>query len=511
MTNIISLQLELSQPIPLIVGNVDYKNFKNILDRINEILQLSGIDLRIMKYELEEAEKEFIKRYSEINKEFKSFTNKQQTRIQLQAKRKIRYAISRKLTGESYRDFCIHLSESHLLQRFCLLDTLGIIKVPSKSSLERYEKEVPEEIIRECVAILIDASKSPVDIENNKQELLLAKEIDMSDYYLDATCVKANIHYPVDWVLLRDATKTLMKAIILIRKYGLKNRMDNPNEFIRGINNLCIQMTHAQNRKDSKKKRKLILRIMKKLIKKVQFHGEKYRNLLESNWEGTELSQAQSMQIIKRMDNVLNQLPEAIKQAHERIIGERQVKNEDKILSLYDPNIHIIVRGKPEAKVEFGNTLVIGEIKKGLIIDWKLYENTSPGDSKLLPESIERLEINYNGYQPENVGTDRGCDSKANKKYLKSKGINNHMCPRSPKELQERCLEKDFLYHQKRRGQTEARIGIFKNNFLGKPLKSKGFKNKNQSVSWSILSHNLWVLARLAKIKVEQIQDKKIA
>jgi hypothetical protein len=511
MTNIIPLQLELSQPIPLVVGNVDYRNFKNTLERIDELLILSGIEIRIMKYELDEAEKEFIKQYQEKDKVFKDFSYKQQSQIQLQVKRKIRYAISRKLTEESYRDFCVHLSESHLLQRFCLLDTLGIIEVPSKSCLERFEKQIPEEIIRECVAILVDAAKSPVDIEKNKQKIMLAKEIDMADYYLDATCVKANIHYPVDWVLLRDATKTLMKAIILIRKYGLLYRMDNPKEFIREINNLSIQMTHAHNKKDSKKKRKRILRTMKKLLKKIQAHGKRYRNLLETNWQETQLSYAQAMRIVERMDNVLNQLPEAIKQAHERIIGERQVKNEDKILSLYDPNVHVVVRGKPDAKVEFGNVLVIGEIKEGLIIDWKLYEDTVPGDSKFLPESLERLENNYQGYQPVNVATDRGCDSAANKKYLKSKGINNHMCPRSPKELQERCLEKDFLYHQKRRGQIEARIGIFKNNFLGKPLKSKGFKNKNQSIGWAILTHNLWVLARLSKIKVEEIQDKKTA
>jgi len=511
MTDIIPLQLEISQPIPLVVGNLDYINFKNILDRINEILVLSEIDIRMMKYELDEAEKEFKKQYQKMNKEFKGFSYKQQSRIQLNAKRKIRYAISRKLTGESYRDFCIHLSESHLLQKFCLLDTLGIIKVPSKSSLDRFEKEMPEDIIREYVTMLVEAAKSPVDIENYKQKIMLAKEINTSDYYFDATCVKANIHYPVDWVLLRDATRTLMKAIILIRKYGLKNRMEEPKKFIKRINNLSIQMTHAQNKKDSKKKRKQILRIMKELLKKIRVHGKKYKNLLESSWQETELTKNQAMRIIERMDNILNQLPEAIKQAHERIIGGRQVKNEDKILSLYDSKVHVIVRGKPEAKVEFGNTLVIGEIKEGLIIDWKLYEDTASGDNKLLPESLDRLEKEYNGYQPENVATDRGCDSAANKKYLESKGIKNYMCPRSPKELDERCLEKDFLYHQKRRGQTEARIGIFKNNFLGKPLRSKGFKYKNQSIAWAILTHNLWVLARLSKIKVKEKQDKKTA
>jgi len=511
MIDIIPLQLEFSQPIPSIIGNLDYKNFKNILDRINEILILSGIDNKIMQYELAEAEKEFIEKYQKINKNFKSFSYKQQSRIQLQAKRKIRYAISRKLKEESYRDFCVHLSESHLLQKFCLLDTLGKIRIPSKSSLERFEKSLPKEIIRECVAILIDAAKSPVDTEHEKQKIMLAKEINTIDYYLDATCVKSNIHYPVDWVLLRDATRTLMKAILLIRKYGLKNRMDNPGIFINEINKLSIQMTHTRNRKDSKKKQKKILRLMKKLMKKIKGHGENYKELLELNWEKTELSKNQAMRIVERMDNILQKLPLAIKQAHERIIGGRLVKNEDKILSLYDSNIHVIVRGKPEARIEFGNTLVIGEIKEGLIIDWKLYRDTAPHDNKLLPESLERLEKNYNGYQPENVATDRGCDSVSNKKYLASKGINNFMCPRSPKELQVRSLEKEFLYHQKRRGQTEARIGIFKNNFLGKPLKSKGFKNKEQSLAWAILTHNLWVLARLPQIKSNQEQNKKIA
>jgi hypothetical protein len=511
MAKIIPLQQEFCQPIPLVVGNLDYNNFKSLLERINEIIKISGIDNKIMQYELDKAEEKALEDAETSGKKFIHLSYKQQSRIQTNAKRSLRYAIARKLTDESYRDFCIHLAEGHLLQRFCLLDTLGKIRVPSKSNLERFEKSLPEEIIRECVAILIDAAKSPVDTQQEKQKIMLAKEINTIDYYFDATCVKSNIHYPVDWVLLRDATRTLMKAILLIRKYGLKNRMDNPGIFINEINKLSIQMTHTRNRKDSKKKQKKILRLMKKLMKKIKGHGENYKELLELNWEKTELSKNQSMRIVERMDNILQKLPLAIKQAHERIIGERQVKNEDKILSLYDSNIHVIVRGKPEAKVEFGNTLVIGETKEGLIIDWKLYKDTAPQDNKLLPESLERLEKNYNGLKPENVATDRGCDSAANKKYLASKGIKNFMCPRSPKELQVRCLEKEFLYHQKRRGQTEARIGIFKNNFLGKPLKSKGFKNKEQSLAWAILTHNLWVLARLPQIKTKQEQNKKSA
>jgi hypothetical protein len=51
--------------------------------------------------------------------------------------------------------------------------------------------------------------------------------------------------------------------------------------------------------------------------------------------------------ILRRMKRVLDQMPEAMRQAHERIIGERRVANADKILSLYESDIHVIVRGNP--------------------------------------------------------------------------------------------------------------------------------------------------------------------
>ena len=98
----------------------------------------------------------------------------------------------------------------------------------------------PEEIIRELSAIVIIAATTPVtEIEDNL--LKLEEGITMDDYFADSTCVKANIHYPVDWVLLRDATRTLIKAVKVIRKHGLKNRMDEPSDFINGMNKLCIK------------------------------------------------------------------------------------------------------------------------------------------------------------------------------------------------------------------------------------------------------------------------------
>jgi hypothetical protein len=78
----------------------------------------------------------------------------------------------------------------------------------------------------------------------------------------------------------------------------------------------------------------------------------------------------------------------------------------------------------------------------------------------------------------------------------KKKMINN-ICPRNPHELIERLQSEEFRFHQNRRSQTEGRIGILKNKFTGSPIKNKKFEYKEISVAWAVLTHNLWVLARL--------------
>jgi hypothetical protein len=206
------------------------------------------------------------------------------------------------------------------------------------------------------------------------------------------------------------------------------------------------------------------------------------------------------------MEGVLEQLPAAIKQAHERIIGRRQVANADKILSLYEPDIHVIVRGKAQADIEFGNTLFLAEQREGLILDWRLLREQSLGDAMLLKASLERQREVFGRY-PEGVGADRGFDRSLTRDFLETNEIYNGICPRSVKMLQELRRDEGFKALQRRRAQTEGRIGILQNDFFGQPLLSKGFEHREIAVAWAILAHNLWVLARLP-LAEEQVKKK---
>jgi len=296
---------------------------------------------------------------------------------------------------------------------------------------------------------------------------------------------------------------------VQIRKRGLRHRIGPPETFMREMNNLCIEMTHTRKRKEGKKVRKQVLRRMKQLMKVIEAHAANYHAILEENWRQTGWSELETHVVLDRIQGIIDQLPQAVHQAHERIIGERRVANGEKILSLYEPDIHVLVRGKAEAETEFGNALYLAEQNDGLIVDWKFIQEQPPSDSKLVKSSLKRITTNYG--KPESYTGDRGFDSTLSRTNLNDLDIINGICPRSVPAMQHKLEDENFCLLQKRRGSTEGRIGIFKNAYLGTPLRSQGFEHREIRITWCILGHNLWKLATLAAQKRAEIETELAA
>lgn len=490
----VAYQPELSPALPVVLGNVDYQSYKATLQRIDEILCKSGVEKTFIQYYLAETERRYREQATQNGLSYVPPGAKETAKLEEHAVLALRCNIIRSMESISCRRLSQRLADSPLLQWFCNINRMDVIRVPSKSAIDRYAKAVPESKVRELVYELIRTAANCE--EDGRSRLGLQAPLSLTTLLLDTTCVKANIHFPVDWVLLRDAARTLMKAIIVIRRHGLKNRIADPTEFIRDINRLCIKMTHTRRRRDSRKYRKEVLRLMKKLLRRIDSHARRYRDLLAEDWRQTDLAEGDVRYILSRIDGIRDQLSAAIDQAHERIIGGRKVRNKDKILSLYEPDIHVIVRGKSGSEVEFGNTFLLGEQKAGAIVVWGLIKE-SRSDSKMIKDSIERFRLAY-GQLPGAMVTDRGFDSPGNREFINgNSGMYDSICPKSPTTLRERMKESQFRDLQRRRSQTEGRIGIFKNVFLGRPFRSKGFVNRELNITWSVLSHNLWVIARL--------------
>jgi hypothetical protein len=203
--------------------------------------------------------------------------------------------------------------------------------------------------------------------------------------------------------------------------------------------------------------------------------------------------------ILKRVDGILTQVDRVIHQAHERVIGERRVPNQRKILSVYEDHVHVIVRGKAGSEVEFGNALYIAEQEDGIIVDYYLCEDASPGDPALLSDSINRAKTGL-GITPAVIAGDRGFDSPAVRKTFEAMDTYNAVASRSVPKMEAQLRDETFCGHQNRRAQTEGRIAILK-GFTANPMLQKGIKRRKIHVSLSILSHNLW---KMAGIRIQQ-------
>ena len=75
------------------------------------------------------------------------------------------------------------------------MDGLEQVRVPSKSELSRFAHWLPAEDMRSIIKGL------PVRGLEQATKLGLKQALDLESYFLDSSCLKVNIHFPVDWVL----------------------------------------------------------------------------------------------------------------------------------------------------------------------------------------------------------------------------------------------------------------------------------------------------------------------
>jgi hypothetical protein len=81
---------------------------------------------------------------------------------------------------------------------------MGSIKTFSKSTSDRFSRWIDEKtlhLINEKLTALLVTTEAPSgQIHTPAAALGLAEPIRLDDIYFDSTCVKANIHFPIDWV-----------------------------------------------------------------------------------------------------------------------------------------------------------------------------------------------------------------------------------------------------------------------------------------------------------------------
>jgi len=222
---------------------------------------------------------------------------------------------------------------------------------------------------------------------------------------LDATCAPADIHYPTDVSLLNEARVKLDDIIDIVHK-----TLGKPGKRPRTYRQVARKafLSIVRNKKPGKKARR---KAIGKQLRYVRRNLGAVDRLLAMAGDEHGLSQ-KHLKALSTIRTVYEQ------QRHMYTHRTHQIN--DRIVSISQPHVRPIVRGKATANTEFGAKIAIS------MVDGYAYVETLSWDAfneaKTLIESVECYRQRY-GHYPEAVQADKIYRNKDNLRYCERHGI----------------------------------------------------------------------------------------
>jgi transposase, IS5 family len=330
------------------------------------------------------------------------------------------------------------IAEHPYLQYFIGMDSFQSIAPFDASTMTMFRKRLTPEMMEDINQMIINRDEKD---DPDDQELSGDGNSDISDpceesesqnagtIILDATCAPADIHYPTDVSLLNESREKLEELIDTLHdsKQGVKPRTYRENarrDYLRFV-----------------RSRKPRLKTIRKAIR--QQLGYVRRDLVIVD----KLLTASDNSLSNRQNEYLETIHELYHQ-QETMYKDRTHRIPDRIVSIHQPWVRPIVRGKATADVEFGAKISISMVDGYASIeklDWDAYN-----ESVDLMEIIERHKTRTGKY-PERILADKIYRTRNNLKYCEHRNIrfNGPKLGRPPKD-------KDLYSEQKRLEKQES-------------------------------------------------------
>lgn len=294
---------------------------------------------------------------------------------------------------------------------------------------------------------------------------------------LDATVAEQQIEYPTDLKLLNESRQQLETMIAEICKEG---GLRQPRMY----KNKARQqyLTVAKKKKKTKKD------IRKGLRRGLQYVSRdiKYINKL--------LEQHTTLKTVlnKRDWKLLRVIHEVHRQQQEMYTQDKR-SMEHRIVSLYQPHVRPMPRGKDRVQTEFGSKQLV-MLKDGYAhvhtISW---DNFNEGTR--LKQCAEAYKEVYGCY-PEKISADAIFGNRANREFLKEKGIRfvGKQLGRPPKTTpaEKRSIQKEMAG----RNEIEGKFGQGKNGYGLQKIKAR---MKATSESWIMSIYFIMNLVKLSE------------
>ena len=373
-------------------------------------------------------------------------------------------------------ELVMQIQETPSMQYFCGFGSYSPEKPFDSSLLVHFRKRIPAEMVKEIAeeafvaeakkAIELEESKNNSDDEPKIDSDNNSNNIDNSDnndtasgnkkepkpkgtLLLDATCCPSDIRYPTDINLLNHARELLEQIIDGLHHQQKHLGIEKPRTYRDGARK--NYMDYIKKRSHTEEEIRFTIRQQLQYV---------HRNL------DTIEKQVESGAKLELLDGQLNKKLPVIAEVYrqqKQMYDEKTHQIEDRIVSIAQPHIRPIVRGKAGAPVEFGTNVATAHIGGFTFVIHMGYDNFS--ESTYLEKSAEEYKRMF-GFYPKVIVGDKAYATNDNRKYCKSKGIRLSAPKRGRKSDCEKELEKKQLYEDNcKRNAVEGDYGVTKRKY----------------------------------------------
>ncbi|BAZ33809.1 transposase (plasmid) [Cylindrospermum sp. NIES-4074] len=342
---------------------------------------------------------------------------------------------------------------------------------------ERISADLVNKVNQQMVKKMLETTSSTLVAEKKTEasEKEISELTNRGRLILDATCAPSDISYPTDLELLNQARKQTEKIIDLLYEQ-IKSQLEKKPRTYRQI--------ARRDYLEVAKKRRILQKQRSKAIKK-QLQYIK-RNL--SHIEQLTLNGATLLSLTNRQYKMLLVVTEVYRQ--QLWLSENKKQSiDDRIVSLSQPHIRPIVRGKAGKNVEFGAKLSASCFDGYVFLDHISWDNfNESGDLKAQVEAFK----NYTGYYPESVHVDKIYRTRENRAWCKERGIRISGVPlgRPPanisKEKKQQAKEDERI-----RNSIEGKFGQAKRRFSLNRVMAKLNHTSQTAIAMTFLVMNL--------------------
>lgn len=291
---------------------------------------------------------------------------------------------------------------------------------------------------------------------------------------IDATVADQQIRYPNDLGLLNEArekTEVILDMLFDLLREQLKVK---PRTYRREAHK--VYLSQAKKKKKNKKELRKAMRNGLNCIKRNMGHIDKMLDMIGTSFPLEQKYQKQ-LWVIHTMWN----------QQWEMFISHTH-RCDHRIVSISQPHVRPIVRGKQAAMVEFGSklglSLFYGYLKADHI-SWEAYHEA---------QDLQQQAENYKtllGYYPQIILADKLYGTNANRKWCKEKGIRLTASPKGKPKNKTAYQKRKERKEYGRRNHIEGRIGNAKQAYNLNQIKAKLKVTSESWISATIFVMNL--------------------